>query len=115
MSVPSTGLSEYEQRGRLAKIGHNRGPPLEPLAVTVAEACRLTGLGPTKIWQLIGKGEIEVARVGRRTLPLFASLKRLLEPKNADEVSRERSIAARRLRAKGRRHPKHAGGKGVAT
>jgi excisionase family DNA binding protein len=73
----------------------------EPLAVTVAEACRLTGLGATNIWKLIGEGKIKVARIGRRTLPLFASLKLLLAPDHDDEAAaRDRSAAARRLRAK---------------
>jgi excisionase family DNA binding protein len=72
----------------------------EPLAVTVAEACRLTGLGATNIWKLIGEGKIKVARIGRRTLPLFASLKLLLTPDHDDEAAQKRSAAARRLRGK---------------
>jgi len=115
LSVPSTGLSEYELRGRLAKIGHNRGPPLDPLTVTVAEAQRITGLGLTTIWALIAKKNLESVLVGRRRLILFASLRRLLTPTNDDQVAHERSAAARRLRAKGRRQPTHARGKGVAT
>jgi len=100
LSVPSTGLSKDEKRARLVKIGHNRGPPLDPLAVTVAEAHRITGLGLTTIWALIAKRELDSVLVGRRRLILFASLRRLLTPNNDDPVTQDRSAAARRLRAK---------------
>jgi hypothetical protein len=73
---------------------------LEPLAVSVWEASRLTGLGVTKIWELISEGKIEVARIDRRTLALVASLKQLLTPKHDEAAARDRSAAARRLRAK---------------
>ena len=101
MSVPSTGLSKDEERARL-KIGHNRGPPLDPLTVTVAEVHRITGLGLTTIWALIAKRELDSVLVGRRRLILFASLRRLLTPNNDDQVTQDRSAAARRLRAKRR-------------
>ena len=98
MSVPSTGLSKDEERARL-KIGHNRGPPLDPLTVTVADAHRITGLGLTTIWALIAKRELDSVLVGRRRLILFASLRRLLTPNNDDQVTQDRSAAARQLRA----------------
>ena len=109
MSVPSTGLSEYELRGRLAKIGHNRGPPLDPLTVTVAEAQRITGLGLTTIWALIAKKNLESVLVGRRRLILFASLRGLLTPTNDAQVTQERSAAARRLHSRRREVKSEAG------
>jgi excisionase family DNA binding protein len=41
---------------------------LEPLAVTVQEARRLTGLGNTTIYKLIGQGKLRVTKTrARRT------------------------------------------------
>jgi excisionase family DNA binding protein len=52
----------------------------EPLLVTVREGRRLTGLGNTKFYELIRNGTIQTVKVGRRTLPTFASLKKLATP-----------------------------------
>ena len=64
---------------------------LQPLSVTVAEACRLTGLGPTSIWSFLKTGRLEAVRVPgvRRTLVSYASLARLLSsPPNPPEPRR---------------------------
>jgi excisionase family DNA binding protein len=52
---------------------------LEPLAVTVKEAGRLTGLGHTTLYRLIGEGKLRTTKVGARTLVMFPSIKALLE------------------------------------
>lgn len=52
---------------------------LEPLTVTVQEARRLTGLGNTTIYKLIGQGKLRTTKVGARTLVMFPSLKSLIE------------------------------------
>jgi excisionase family DNA binding protein len=52
---------------------------LEPLAVTVKEARRLTGLGSTTLYRLIGEGKLRTTKVGARTLVIYPSLKSLLE------------------------------------
>lgn len=44
------------------------------LAVRVADAARMLGIGKTKTYELIGTGEIEVIKVGRATLVIRASL-----------------------------------------
>jgi hypothetical protein len=46
------------------------------------------------------RGKSRVARIDRRTLALVASLKQLLAPKHDEAAARDRSAAARRLRAK---------------
>ena len=107
MSVHSTGLSKYELRGP-QRIGHNKGPPLDPLTLTVAEVQRLTGLGLTTIWKLIAKKQLESVLVGRRRLIVYASLRRLLTPNDDNQVTQERSAAARRLRAKRRKEKRTA-------
>jgi excisionase family DNA binding protein len=51
-----------------------------PITVTVPHARELSGLGNTKIWELISSGELQAVRVGRRRLVLYASLEKLLRP-----------------------------------
>ena len=52
---------------------------LEPIAVRVPEAMRLTGIGRSKLYELIAAGEIEIAKVGTCTLVTVASLRRLID------------------------------------
>jgi excisionase family DNA binding protein len=53
-------------------------PP--PLTVTIPIARRLSGLGNTTLWKLIGDGTLATVRVGRRRLISYESLQRLLTP-----------------------------------
>lgn len=48
---------------------------LDPVTVTVPVALRLSGLGRTKLYELLQSREIESVRVGKRRLIVFASLK----------------------------------------
>ena len=50
-----------------------------PLTVRVKEACRLTGIGRSKLYELIAADEIETVKVGTITLIPMASLKHFLE------------------------------------
>ena len=54
-------------------------PFRDRLTCTIAEACAATGLGRTKIYELIGEGRLETTRVGRRRLVFVRSLRKLLE------------------------------------
>lgn len=56
-----------------------QGLPADPITVRVATAVKLTGIGRSTLYELIGAGEIETVKVGRSTFILFRSLKRLLE------------------------------------
>lgn len=51
---------------------------LKPICVTVADACRLSGLGRTKIYELISQNQLESTVVGCRRLIRYESLDRLL-------------------------------------
>jgi excisionase family DNA binding protein len=51
---------------------------LAPLAVRISDATRLTGIGKTKLFELIAEGKLETASIGRRRLILYSSLQRLL-------------------------------------
>ena len=50
----------------------------EPLAYSVKEACRVSSLGRTRIYQLIGEGRLEVRKIGKRSLIPAASLRALV-------------------------------------
>lgn len=52
-----------------------------PLTVRIREACRLTGIGCSKLYELIAAGEIEIIKVGNITLVPVASLARFLQSK----------------------------------
>jgi excisionase family DNA binding protein len=54
-------------------------PFVDRLACTIAEACEVTGLGRTKLYELIGDGHIETTAIGRRRLVLVQSLLSLLK------------------------------------
>ena len=52
--------------------------PARPLTVRVREACRLTGMGRSKLYVLIKEGHIEVVKVGTMTLIPMKSLEKFL-------------------------------------
>lgn len=53
--------------------------PTEPICVRVATAVKLTGIPRSTLYELIGSGELQTAKIGRSTFILYASLKRLFE------------------------------------
>jgi len=54
-------------------------PFVERPTCTIAEACEATGLGRSKLYELIGEGQIDTTTVGRRRLVRVPSLLRLVE------------------------------------
>ncbi|WP_285710471.1 helix-turn-helix domain-containing protein [Erythrobacter oryzae] len=51
----------------------------EPLAYSVADACRVSSIGRTRLYQLIGEGRLQARKVGKRTLIPAASLRALID------------------------------------
>lgn len=51
---------------------------LEPLAYSINEACHVSSLGRTRLYQLIGEGKLDVRKIGKRTLIPAASLRALI-------------------------------------
>lgn len=49
-----------------------------PLAYSINEACRVSSLGRTRLYQLIGEGRLEIRKVGKRTLIPAVSLRALV-------------------------------------
>lgn len=56
--------------------------PLEPLTVRIAVAVQLTGIGRSKLYELIAAGEIDTVKVGASTLVTVASLRRLIQKRS---------------------------------
>ena len=51
---------------------------IEPITMRIPDACRYIGIGRSTLYLLIARGQVEVVKVGRSTLVLTASLKRLV-------------------------------------
>jgi excisionase family DNA binding protein len=64
-------------------VGPRAIPFAERLTCTIAEACEVTGLGRTKLYELIGEGLLATTTVGRRRLVLVQSLISLIEAKQS--------------------------------
>jgi excisionase family DNA binding protein len=54
-------------------------PFSQRLSCTIDEACEATSLGRTKLYELIGAGQLATTTVGRRRLVLVRALLSLLE------------------------------------
>lgn len=50
----------------------------EPLAYSIAEACRTTSIGRTRLYELIKEGQVATVLVGRRRLVKADSIRALL-------------------------------------
>jgi hypothetical protein len=50
-----------------------------PLCVRVNVAARMIGIGRTKLYELIGTGEVEAIKVGKATLVTTVSLNAMIE------------------------------------
>jgi excisionase family DNA binding protein len=53
-------------------------PNSEPLAYSIKDACRVSTLGRTRLYQLISEGKLEARKIGKRTLIPAASLRNLI-------------------------------------
>ena len=52
--------------------------PLEPLSVRIPVAVQLTGIGRSKLYELIADGRLATVKIGASTLITVASLKALI-------------------------------------
>jgi excisionase family DNA binding protein len=51
----------------------------DPITVRIPEAIRLTGIGRSKLYELIANRDVEIVKIGRCTLIPIASLHALIE------------------------------------
>jgi len=42
-------------------------PPFEPITVRIPDACRMIGIGRSKLYELIDEGRVEVIKLGTVT------------------------------------------------
>ena len=52
----------------------------KPLAVTISTCRKISGLGNTTVWRLIGEKKLTTVKVGRRVLVTYESIEKLLTP-----------------------------------
>ena len=49
-----------------------------PLAVTIPDACRISGYSRSELYRRLGVGDLEAVKIGRSTRVLMASIERSL-------------------------------------
>lgn len=69
---------------------HGREDIPEPITVSIPTALRILGLGRSKFYELIQDEEIEVVKVGRRTLVLMASIRSFIEAHRKGHLNRSK-------------------------
>lgn len=81
------------QRAQSSDGSRRKGNPVEPLAVDIREAARLTSLSVRTLRRYVGLGRLRVVRVGRRILVPVESLKVLVAetPTNYDAARTSRN------------------------
>lgn len=52
---------------------------IEPVAMRVPDACRYVGISRSTLYVLIARREVEIVKLGRSTLVVTESLRRLIE------------------------------------
>jgi excisionase family DNA binding protein len=77
----SNGKADNSQLGLPFGVPSPASKPqaMEPIAVRISEAVRLTGIGRSKLYELIASGDIETVKIGSCTLIPMASLHGLIE------------------------------------
>ena len=77
MSIASTGLSRMERSGGAS------AKRMEPLAVSILDAARLTSLCRSTIYELLKAGKLRSIKVGGRHLVDYGSIKDLMRTGDA--------------------------------
>ncbi|MEG8221338.1 helix-turn-helix domain-containing protein [Sphingomonas sp. HH69] len=54
-------------------------PQSERITVRIKEACRITGIGRSKLYELIAEGKIDIVKIGAMTLIPVDSLRALTQ------------------------------------
>jgi excisionase family DNA binding protein len=85
-----------------AAAGHSGANEIEPLAVSPRQACRLLGIGNTRLYQLIGKGDLVSYREGRaRRITMVSIRARVAHLAGSDNTS---AVPQPRRRGRPRKH-----------
>ena len=62
-----------------AESTFHRRPELQPKALSIEQVCRVSGVGKTKLYELIAAGTLKSRKVGRRRLVLLTDLNDFLQ------------------------------------
>jgi hypothetical protein len=65
---------------------------VEPITATVKTFCRLSGLGKTKVFQMMADGTLDTIKLGTRRLIVIASYQRYID----DQLSMVQSMSRNR-------------------
>ncbi|PZO87363.1 MAG: hypothetical protein DI623_14900 [Sphingomonas sanxanigenens] len=77
--IVTRGLTPEERKQQAQEaLAAQSALPAEPIAVRVATAVKLTGIGRSTLYELIKSGEIETVKIGRSTLIPYRCLKKLV-------------------------------------
>ncbi|MEN7538798.1 helix-turn-helix domain-containing protein [Aurantiacibacter flavus] len=57
----------------------SNNPAPDAISVRIKDACRMTGIGRSKFYELIATGEVEIVKIGAMTLVPTDSLRKLIE------------------------------------
>jgi excisionase family DNA binding protein len=76
---PSVSQDNSSPTGGCNALDLGRIPFAQRVTCTIGDACEATGLGRTKIYELIGDGRLVATSVGRRRLVVVASLLTLIK------------------------------------
>lgn len=60
---------------------------MEPVTVTVADACKAIGVGRTVVYELLAAGRLESIHLGRRRLIKTDSIRRLVSGASEKEAA----------------------------
>jgi excisionase family DNA binding protein len=75
-------------QGRSGPNSTDTIPFAQRLTCTIAEACKATGLGRTKLYELIGGGYLDTITIGRRRLVRVTSLLSLVRSDSGSDTRR---------------------------
>jgi excisionase family DNA binding protein len=64
--------------------------PMEPFAISISEAVRLSGIGRSSIYEAIRRGDLLIRKSGRRSLVLTSELQRWLSELPTSEARHDR-------------------------
>jgi excisionase family DNA binding protein len=71
------------RRGVVAQMSEDPPDPIgaqpEPLTVRIPAAIRMTGIGRSKLYELIQSGDIAIVKIGASTLIPVDSLRKLID------------------------------------
>jgi hypothetical protein len=81
---PTTTSRDSAKQNNMQKRSGRTTPDTIPFAqrltCTIPEACKATGLGRTKLYELIGGGYLDTITIGRRRLVRVTSLLSIVAP-----------------------------------